>query len=52
MYISIVEDDEILAKNIWKKLSRNWYETTIANNIEDFKNNTYKCNMFLSKTAN
>jgi len=37
MKIAIVEDDELLALNIWKKLQRNWYETIIANSVDEFK---------------
>jgi DNA-binding response OmpR family regulator len=37
MKIAIVEDDKLLALNIWKKLKRNWYDIVISNSVEDFK---------------
>ena len=37
MKIAIVEDDKLLALNIWKKLKRNWYEVIISNSISEFK---------------
>ena len=39
MKIAIIEDDKLLALNIWKKLQRNWYEVTISNSVEEFKKN-------------
>lgn len=39
MYITIIEDEKILSKNISKKLVKNWFNTKVFNSYNDFINN-------------
>lgn len=43
MKIAIIEDDQDLSLNIWKKLRKNWYETIISNSFDDFKKYILDC---------
>ena len=48
MYITIIEDEEILSWQIAKKLNRNWYNTKIYNSFVDFMNEkTYNSDLYI-----
>lgn len=41
MYITIIEDEKVLSKNISKKLLKNWFNTKVINSFTDFMNEKF-----------
>lgn len=43
MKIAIIEDDKDLAKSIWAKLQKTWYEVSVSHTVSSFKKNDFNC---------